>query len=230
MEQPITLLNAQALVDAAGDGTCAMNFLTRGRCNDLLPVLAHQHGLRCQLAIRERHADHIAGLRRRVVAKQQVRRGQMKKVQRVRLENLSVVHQTTNSLGGRRQTRAGPRTHHDIHGLGRCQMMADRANAAQPLHQHRCFPIRTPLHETLESPELHNVQTALRYIALVVELDRDLAVSFHARDRINNNFAGHELSQSNLKVRYSKANSLPVTSASSASQIKSAFGGQPGRK
>ena len=49
-----------------------------------------------------------------------------------------------------------------VHGLGRGQVVADRADAAQPLHEHRDLPVGAALDEPLEAAELDDVQARLR--------------------------------------------------------------------
>jgi hypothetical protein len=75
-----------------------------------------------------------------------------------------------------------------VHRLGRRQVVADRADAAQPLHQHRDLPERPALDEALEAAELHDVQPGLLHLLCLVEQDRDLAVSFDAGDRLDDDF------------------------------------------
>ena len=114
-----------------------------------------------------------------VEAEQQVGRGEMEEMQRVRLQDLAVVHQAAQLLGGRRQRLvAGD----DVHRLGGGEMMADRADAAQPLHHDRNFPVRPALDEGLEAAELDDVQADLMDPVVLVEQDRDLAVAFDAGD------------------------------------------------
>ena len=72
-------------------------------------------------------------------AEQEVGRGEMEEVQRVRLDDLPVVQQPAQLLRRRRQ---GPEARDEVHRLGRGEQMADRADAAQPLHGDRHFPVR----------------------------------------------------------------------------------------
>ena len=72
-------------------------------------------------------------------------------MQRVRLIHLSVVHQAAELLRGGRQILAA---HDAVHGLGRSQMVADRADTTQALDENRDFPEETPLDETLEAAKL----------------------------------------------------------------------------
>ena len=85
-----------------------------------------------------------------------------KKCKRVRLEDLPVVHQPAHLLGRRRQLLAADDA---VHRLGRGQVVADRADAAQPLHQDRHLPERAALDEALEAAELDDVQPGLHDLA-----------------------------------------------------------------
>ena len=60
-------------------------------------------------------------------------------------------------------------------------MVAHRADAAEPLHHHRHFPVGASLDEFLEAAEFHDVQPDLVHALLVVEQQRHLAVTFDAR-------------------------------------------------
>jgi CBS-domain-containing membrane protein len=96
----------EALVDAAGHRPGAVHALARGDTNDLLPELAQQHALARQLGVRLQHAYDVAGGDVCVEAEQQVGRRQVKEVQRVRLQDLPVVHQPPQLLGRLGQGRA----------------------------------------------------------------------------------------------------------------------------
>jgi hypothetical protein len=106
----------------------------------------------------------------------------MEEVQGMRLVHLPVVHQAAHLFCRRRQVFAA---HDAIHGLGRGQMVADRTDAAQTLHQHRHLPERTPLDEALEPAELDHVQAGLDDLLILVEQDDDLPVSLHAGDGLD---------------------------------------------
>ena len=68
-------------------------------------------------------------------------------------------------------------------------MVADRTDAAQALHHHRRFPIRTTLDEFLEAAEFHDVQTYLMHAIVLVKQQRHLTVTFHARYRVDSDSA-----------------------------------------
>ena len=83
---------------------------------------------------------------------------EVEEVQGVRLEDLPVVHQPAHLLGRRRELLAADDA---VHRLGRRQVVADRADAAQPLHQDRHLPEGPALDEALEAAELDDVQAGL---------------------------------------------------------------------
>jgi hypothetical protein len=46
--------------------------------------------------------------------------------------------------------------------------MAHRTDAAEPLDEHRCFPIRSPLYESLEPAKLDDMQARLDDAVVVI--------------------------------------------------------------
>ena len=106
-------------------------------------------------------------------------------MQRVRLQDLAVVHETPHLFGRGRQPLGGG-ADDDVHGLGGGQVMADRADPAQPLDEDRGLPVRPSLDEPLKTAELNNVKARLSDLAFIVQVDGDLAVAFdpcHGFDR-----------------------------------------------
>ena len=75
--------------------------------------------------------------------------------------------------------------HQLVDSLGRRQMMADRANPAKPLYQHRQFPIGPPLDKAFETAKLDDVQPRLPNMVILVQQQCDLAVAFDPSDRFN---------------------------------------------
>ena len=73
-------------------------------------------------------------------------------MQRVRLKHLAVVHQAAHLFGRGRQFFC---PHDHVYRLGRRQVVADRADAAQTLHDHRQFPVRQALDEALKKAALY---------------------------------------------------------------------------
>ena len=106
----------------------------------------------------------------------------MKEMQRVGLEHLPVVHQAPHLFCGRCQVFAA---HDPVHRLGRAQMMADRANPAQPLHSNGHFPVGPSLNESLKAAKLHYMHSCLVDLALVIKPDGDLGMTFDSRNRID---------------------------------------------
>jgi hypothetical protein len=64
-------------------------------------------------------------------------------------------------------------------------MMADRADTAESLHQHRQLPERPALDELLEPSELDDVQSRLLHLIVRIEQQRDLAVALDPRHRFD---------------------------------------------
>ena len=85
-------------------------------------------------------------------------RDQVEEVQRVRLEHLAVVHEPAHLLGRGRELLAAD---DPVHRLGGGEVVADRADAAEPLDEHGHFPEGPALDEPLEAAELDDVQPRL---------------------------------------------------------------------
>ncbi len=68
-------------------------------------------------------------------------------------------------------------------------MVAHRTDPAQPLHHHRQLPERPALHEFLETAEFDDVQPHLMHVIVGIEQERDLAVPFDARNRVDRDAA-----------------------------------------
>jgi hypothetical protein len=70
-------------------------------------------------------------------------------------------------------------------------VVADRADAAEPLDEDGRFPIGPALDEALEAAELDDVETGLGHPAGVIQPDGDLAVSFDPGDGLDRYFSTH---------------------------------------
>src|ERR1700678_3327555 len=75
-----------------------------------------------------------------------------------------------------------------VHRLGGAEMMADRANAAKALHDNRHFGEHAALNETFKTAELDDMEAGLLDLASLVEANRDLAMTFDAGDRVDDDF------------------------------------------
>jgi hypothetical protein len=124
----------------------------------LLAVLAHQDALLGQLRELLRDADDVAHRRVGVEAEEQVGRAQVEEVQRMRLEELAVVHQPAHLQRRRREFLSAdddgpsPSPRRGGGSPGRCRTAAGPRPAS---------PKRAPLDEALEASELHDVQAGL---------------------------------------------------------------------
>ena len=81
----------------------------------------------------------------------------MKKMQRMRLQGLAEMQQAAQLLGRRRKLLHADQL---IHRLGRSQLMTDRADPAQALHEKRHFPVGPPLNEFFEACGIDDVKRA----------------------------------------------------------------------
>jgi hypothetical protein len=112
------------------------------------PYLRSMHALHRDLGMILDDADDVAVGHRIVDAEQQIGRGEMEEMQRVRLEHLPQMHQPADLLGRRREPID---TDEPIARLGRGQVMTDRTDPAEALNQHRQLPIGPALDEFLEA-------------------------------------------------------------------------------
>ncbi len=184
--QRVAIVDLERLVHAAGNAARAVDLLADDVFDDFLAELAGQHSHARQIGKGGGDAEHIAFRDLALEAKQQIRRGQMEEVQRVRLNHLPVVEQPAQFFCGRGERAiAGDQ----VHRLGRGEMVADRADAAQALHDDGHFPIGPTLDERFKAAELDDVQARLMDLVVVVEQQRHLAVAFDARNRLDRDAA-----------------------------------------
>ena len=183
-QQIIALLQGQRLVDPTGHIAATMHPLAGGYPDDLLTVFAQPYPLTGDVGKIGHHPADVAAGDLGIELEQEIRRSQMEEMHRVRLQGLAVVHQPTNFLGGRGDL---VRPHQLIHCFGRRQVMADRANPAQPLHHHGQFPVRPALDEFLETAKLDDVQPRLADVMIPIRQQRNLAMPFDPAQRVNGN-------------------------------------------
>ena len=100
--------------------TGAVHALARREADHLLPELAQQDALACDVRVRGGDADDVAPRCIAVKAEKQVGRGQVKKVQCMRLHHLPVVHQAAHGLSG---VRYGRHAQRHVDGLAGSQMV-----------------------------------------------------------------------------------------------------------
>ena len=180
------LVGGQRLVHAARDRARAVDALAGGVADHFLAVLAQQHSLLGDVRVSGGHAHDVAACHVGIEAEQQVGRAQVEEVQRMRLQDLAVVHQAADLLRRGRELRGA---HHLVERLAGREVVAHRADAAQALHHHRHFPVRPALDELLERAELDDVEPRLLDVAVLVHQQRDLAVPLDARQRFDHDAA-----------------------------------------
>ena len=178
----ITIGDAQRLVHAARDDAGAVNALSGDVADHFLPELARQHTALGEVGESRSDPDDVALGDFALKAEQQVRRGEMKEVRRVRLHDLATVQQAPELL---RRRRERPVAGDEVHRLGRRDQVADRADAAEALHRDRNLPVRPAADEDLEAAKLDDMQPDLMDAILVVEKDRHFAVALDPGDRLD---------------------------------------------
>jgi hypothetical protein len=101
--------------------------------------------------------------------------------------------------------------HDGFAGLCRGQQVAYRANAANARHQGRHLIKRTALVKLLETAYLGYGEEGLLDIALVIGLQRYLAMTFKACHRINHNGLRHSFSYAPKRVRLAMSGVRPAS-------------------
>ena len=143
------------------------------------------------------------------------------------LENLCIVQQSTNGIGSGRQIFR-LHSHQLVDGFGGSEVMAHGTDTTETLHECRRFPIGMSLNEALEAAEFNDVKEGIFHLAVIIEMQGNPAMSFHARNRIDNYFFTHDQSYLNSEYRIEKSSSH--NRFLTAFQICVALGGQPGMK
>src|SRR5512133_2745659 len=101
------------------------------------------------------------------------------------------MHQTPHFFAGRRESFTGSGTDNYIKGFSCSQMVADRTNSAKPLYEYRHFPIGTALDKTFKTAEFNDMQSRLFNFSFIVEVNGNLAMSFHPGYRFNGYLLSH---------------------------------------
>src|SRR5450756_249180 len=103
----------------------------------------------------------------------------MEKMQRVRLQGLAEMQQAAQLFSRGRESLHANQL---VHRLGCRELMADRADSAQALHDERHFPVGAALDEFLKAAELDDVEARLMDMIFIIQQQRDLAMPLDARD------------------------------------------------
>ena len=111
----------------------------------------------------------------------------MKEVQGMGLVHLPVVHEPTHLLPSGGQL-FGP--DNPIHRLGGTEVVADRADATQSLHQDRQLPKGTALNEAFETAKLDDMESRLFDAVVLVQEKGDFAVALHPCERLDDDSSG----------------------------------------
>src|ERR1035441_5428524 len=106
--------------------------------------------------------------------------------------------------------------------------MADRADTADARGNARHLAVGPALAELLKPAKLDHVELGVRHIAGVVHEYADLGVALDAGYGINDDTLAHN--HPNLSCGPARLGSSPLSTCTSRALMRSAGGGQPGRK
>jgi hypothetical protein len=165
-----------------------MDALGAQQLNDVLAEAAQADAGAAQVGPGGGHAEDVALGGVGLHAQQQIGRREMEEAQRVRLHHLGQVQHAPQLRGGMRNAHR----HDGFAGLGRGEQVRDRADAADARHQAGHLVERPALGELLKAAHLGDVEVRVLHLALVVELDGDLAVAFEARNGIDGDGLAHD--------------------------------------
>ena len=187
VQESLDVGRRQTLVDSAGNGRDAVHPFAEDRLDDLLTPFAQPDNTFDQFGVGFDQSDEVALFGCGVDAEQHFGHHQVEVRCDVRLQHLRVVPESAHldRGGGQRGPRRRPDPDHVVECLGAGEVVADEADSADALHQHRRLPVRVPLDEALIAAELHHVQLGVDDVVVVVEFDHDLAVPLDSGDRID---------------------------------------------
>src|ERR1035441_5626187 len=214
----------QWAADAAGHSPRGMDLLAAEHRNDFLAELAQPNAGAGQLGIGGNQPEDVPLGLRRVPAEQKIRSAQVKEAQGMALDDLAEVHQPAQLVRGGRDVDG----HDGVTRLGRREQMADGADAADARGNAGHLAVGTALAELLEPAELNYVKLGVRHIAGVVHEYADLGVPLDAGHWINDDALAHNYP--NFSCGPSSFGSSLLSTCTSRALMRSAGGGQPGRK
>lgn len=154
--------------------------------NHLLSELAKGDALESDLRLMGEDAHNVSVFEGAIKPEKEIRGGQMKEMQSVRLQHLAKVQQSTKLFCGRCQLIDA---HQLIDRLGGRKMVADRTDSAQALHHHRQLFERSAFDEPLKSPELHDVKAGLMHLVVGIHEQGYLAMALDPGNRVNDDAA-----------------------------------------
>ncbi len=187
-----------------------MNPLAAQPLNDLLAKLPQADSVARQLRLSLQHAKQVGLGGIRVHAQKQVGRGQIKEAQSMRLHHLRQTKDTAQLVGGRGNTHRQQR----IASFGGRDQMAYRADAANTRHQRRHLREGTPFAEFFEPAKLRDMEAGILDSSVSVKVQRDLAMTLNASDRVDHNSLAHNVFHvarlQNESLRSVPADGLPA--------------------
>ena len=186
--QVLDELRRHGLADAARDAEDRVDHLACHLLHDRARVLAGGNHLSRHLeADLADDAEDVALSSRRAGADDEVGTAQVVEVEGVVLEHEEVVEELPDLVRGRRRVDVVE----VIERARRCHVVRTGTHAADPLGDAGHLLGGPPDAEALESPQLRHLEVRIRNLALVVEEDLDLSVTFEAGDWIDRDSLSH---------------------------------------
>ena len=158
-----------------------MDFLAAQQFDDLLPDAAQAHAIFGQLGMLGDDTEDIALARIGIHPHQKVGAGKVKEREGVALHELGVVEHAAQLYAGFGHAHG----QQFIAGLGGGEQMRNRADAADARGDGGHLVERPAFAELFKAADLGDVEARVSDVALVIKLDGNAAVAFHARDGVD---------------------------------------------
>src|ERR1017187_2462632 len=207
-----TLAHLEALgfrerfVHAAGHRKVRVNLATTCQFDYLLTELAKSNPAPGNVRVLLDKADNVALRGVAVPTEQQVRRAEVEETQGVRLRDLAHVQQLAQQFRRTGNFHAQDR----VAGFRTRQQMAYGTDTADARGNLRHLGEAAPFAEFFEPAKLDHGKSRIRYLARLVEMNRDLRVSLDARNGVDGDDVAVGVSHNSKSSRPNSARGRPV--------------------
>ena len=179
---------AQRIAHTAGHGPRRVDAAPAQQPNDLLPKVAQTNPPARDIGILFNQPHNVALRWVTFHAQQQVRATQMKKAERMALDQLGPIHHAAQ-LGGR-----GRNAHREqgIPRFGGGHQVAHGANATNTGRNTGHLPKGAPFAKFFKTAKLGHMKAGIGHLTLVIQLDGDFGMPFDPRDWVYSDSACHK--------------------------------------